>query len=78
MTATVVGNGTWLSVGEVAEILGIAPNTVRRYMAAGRFDEPIRPKTLPGGGHRRIHKDSVGRLQAEIDGGTAAQDSPAE
>lgn len=65
---SVVGDGTWLSVGEVADSLGISVSTVRRYVADGRLDQPVRTKRLPGGGHRRIHKDSVARLAAEIEG----------
>lgn len=62
-----VGDGTWLTVAEVAALLGIGDNTVRRYADDGRLDDPIKVKRLPSG-YRRIHKDSAARLQAEMDG----------
>lgn len=65
-----VGDGTWLLPDEVATLLGVHPSTVRRYMAEGRLDEPVKAKRLPSG-HRRIHKDSAARLKAEIDGDSA-------
>jgi excisionase family DNA binding protein len=63
----VVGDGTWLTVGEVAALLGVHPNTVIRYADEGWLDSPHRMKRLPGR-HRRIHKDSVDRLAREIAG----------
>lgn len=62
-----VGDGTWLGVGEVAAQLGVDDNTVRRYVDAGRLDNPVQVRRLPSG-YRRIHKDSLARLQAEISG----------
>jgi excisionase family DNA binding protein len=64
---TVTGDGTWLLPSEVASVLGVHVNTVHRYVADGRLDEPVKVRRLPSG-HRRIHKDSVGRLQAEMQG----------
>jgi excisionase family DNA binding protein len=67
----VVGDGTWLETSEAAQQLGVSDNTVRRYMAQGRLDEPVRPKLLPSG-HRRIHKDSVARLKNQIEANDAS------
>jgi len=62
-----VGDGAWLTVGEVAALLELGEETVRQYMAAGRLDEPTKTwRTL--GGHRRIHKDSAERLRRELRG----------
>ncbi len=63
----VVGDGTWLTVGEAAKALGVDEQTVRRYADAGRLDEPVKAARLAGG-HRRIHKDSVERLRTETYG----------
>lgn len=62
-----VGDGTWLTVGQAAAALGIGENTVRRYVEAGRLDDPV-PAARLAGGHRRIHRDSVARLRAEMYG----------
>lgn len=62
-----MGDGTWLTVGEVAALLGIGEETVRQYMAAGQFDEPTKTwRTL--GGHRRIHKDSAEQVRRRLHG----------
>ncbi|GAA2327625.1 helix-turn-helix domain-containing protein [Dactylosporangium salmoneum] len=61
----VVGDGTWLRPGEVAELLGVHVNTVLNWFDAGRFDQPVKPRRLVGG-HRRIHKDSAERVLREL------------
>lgn len=63
-----MADGPWLKVGEVAAMLGVDDNTVRRYADTGRLDDPVRVKRLPSG-HRRIHRDSAARLKAEIEQG---------
>lgn len=62
-----MGDGTWLTVGEAAELLGVHTNTVIRYADAGHLDHPYKVKRLPGR-HRRIHKDSVEHLMRETAG----------
>jgi excisionase family DNA binding protein len=63
----VVGDGTWLTVGEAAKALGVDEQTIRRYADAGRLDDPVKAARLAGG-HRRIHRDSVERLRGEMYG----------
>lgn len=63
----VVGDGTWLTVGEVAAALGVSDTTVREYLDSGRLDAPVKAARLPSG-HRRAHKDSVERLRREMYG----------
>jgi len=63
----VVGDGTWLTVGEIAKLLAVSDTTVRSYLDAGRLDEPVKPAVLPSG-HRRAHRDSVERLRREMYG----------
>ncbi len=62
-----VGDGTWLTVGEVATVLNVSDTTVRSYLDAGRLDQPVKAAKLPSG-HRRAHKDSVERLRRELYG----------
>ncbi len=62
-----VGDGTWLTVGEVAAVLNVSDTTVRSYLDAGRLDKPVKAAKLPSG-HRRAHKDSVEQLRRELYG----------
>lgn len=62
-----VGDGTWLSIGEIASRLGVSDTTARAYLDAGRLDEPVKPAVLPSG-HRRAHHSSVERLRREMYG----------
>lgn len=57
----VVGDGTWLSVGEAAERLRVGAETVRRAIDSGRLTAGRTP-----GGHRRVSAASVERLYAEM------------
>jgi DNA-binding transcriptional MerR regulator len=57
----------WLTIGEVAAILGVSHATARAYLDSGRLDEPVKSSRLPSG-HRRAHPDSVERLRSEIYG----------
>lgn len=61
----VVGDGTWLTIGEIAAVLGVSDTTAREYLDAGRLDEPVKAARLPSG-HRRAHRDSVERLRREM------------
>ena len=64
-----VGDGTWLTVGEVAAILHVGEETVRRWAAAGRLNDPVKVIRLSGEtGHRRFHRQSVERLRREMYG----------
>lgn len=58
-----VGDGTWLTVGEAAERLGVSDTTVRSYIAAGRLVATRLPS-----GHRRVRADSVDAMRREIYG----------
>lgn len=71
----VVGDGTWLRPGEVAEMLGVHVNTVLGYVDRGLLDNPVPARRLPGG-HRRIHKDSAAQLLAQPGGASAAEGAP--
>jgi excisionase family DNA binding protein len=59
----VVGDGTWLTVGEAAQRLGVSDTTVRSYIEAGRLTATRLPS-----GHRRVLADSVETMRREIYG----------
>jgi hypothetical protein len=63
--ATVVDD-TWLTVGQVADLLGVDVNTARRYADAGRLNDPVPMRRLPARGDRRIHRSSAERLLREL------------
>lgn len=46
----------WIAVTTAAELLGVAPRTIERYIAAGYLDAG----TLPGGGVRLSRAQVVG------------------
>lgn len=57
-----------ITVGKAALLLGVAPDTVARYLDEGKLQGIILPS-----GHRRIRQDSVDDLLAGADlGGGAA------
>lgn len=56
-----VGDGTWLTVGQAAERLRVGIETVRRAIDAGRLTAGRTP-----GGHRRVSAESVDRLFREM------------
>ena len=49
--------GGWLSLGPASELLGIDPDTLRRWADEGRV-----PAWTTPGGHRRFDADSLNRL----------------
>jgi excisionase family DNA binding protein len=51
-------SGDWISLGPAARLLGVDPDTLRRWSDVGR----IRSFTTPGG-HRRFARADVARLQ---------------
>jgi excisionase family DNA binding protein len=53
----VLGTGGWLSLGPASELLGIDPDTLRRWADEGRV-----PAWTTPGGHRRFDADSLNRL----------------
>jgi predicted site-specific integrase-resolvase len=59
----VVGDGTWLTVGELAKLLGVDDNTARKYVDDGDADKPVKHFR-----DRRIHKHSAERLRQELQG----------
>lgn len=56
-----VGDGTWLTVGETAERLRIGVDAVRRAVQRGDLTAGRTP-----GGHRRIRAESVEALRAQL------------
>ena len=58
----------WLRVGDVADVLGVSPNTVRRWTDVGRIAAHRSP-----GGHRRYLADDVHALLPREEGDGAAQ-----
>ena len=61
-----VGDGTWLTVGEAAERLRVGIDAVRRAIDAGKLTAGRTP-----GGHRRVSAESVERLFRELYPGEA-------
>lgn len=59
----VVGDGTWLTVGEAAEVLNVHPDTVRRAVTSGQLKAGRTP-----GGHRRITRASVEEFRRKLYG----------
>ena len=61
-----------LTVQDVAEILRIHPNTVRRWADSGEF----RMYRLPGRGQRRFRRSDISRyirkMRVKLNGSTAA------
>lgn len=65
-----VGDGTYLTVGEAAGRLGVDPQTVRRYADAGKVTVAgvvyrLRSHRLPGS-HRRIFAADVEAIRSAI------------
>ncbi|HEY5168926.1 MAG TPA: GAF domain-containing protein, partial [Thermoleophilia bacterium] len=58
----------WLRVGDVANLLGVSPNTVRRWTDVGRIAAHRSP-----GGHRRYLADDVLALLPQDEGDGGAQ-----
>lgn len=60
----------WLSLSDVAELLGVHPSTVRSWSDAGSF-----PVHRTQGGHRRFLRNEVDMwLQSQRTGGTSERD----
>ena len=61
MSEPTAGPGTsgWLSLGPASELLGIDPDTLRRWADEGRV-----PAWTTPGGHRRFDADALNRLVA--------------
>lgn len=66
----VVGDGTWLTVGEAAKLLRVDVGAVRRAVDAGKLVAGRTP-----GGHRRVSAESVERMRRELYPGEEQQDS---
>ncbi len=52
--------GDWLALGDASRLLGVAPQTLRRWSDAGQVDTFTTP-----GGHRRYRRSSLERMVAE-------------
>jgi len=57
---TISGDGDLLRLGQAAEILGVSPDTVRRWIKSGRLQAE-----RTGGGQRVVTRSDVARLAAE-------------
>jgi DNA-binding transcriptional MerR regulator len=59
MTTVTIAQGRRLRVGELAEVVGVAPDTIRYYERAGLLPAPARTAA----GYRAYHVDAVDRLR---------------
>ncbi len=60
----------WLSLSEVAELLGVHPGTVRNWANQGRI-----PVHRTGGGHRRFRRSEIELWQQARSGNGKAEDA---
>lgn len=69
-----VGEGRWLRVGQVAEILGVSVGTARNYVDAGKFRKTRRLAH----GDRRVWSEEVEQYAREMesDRGESGDDAP--
>lgn len=59
------GESEYLQVGEAAARLKVSDTTIREWFDSKRLDGFL----MPGSGYRRITRESVERLHAEMHGG---------
>jgi hypothetical protein len=57
-TRTVTSDGSWLSLGPASDLVGVDPDTLRRWADEGKVEAFITP-----GGHRRFALSSLQRIQ---------------
>lgn len=57
----VSAEGTYLTAGQAARILGVSPKTVNRWANDGRI-----PCLVTLGGHRRFHADVIATVAASM------------
>ncbi len=57
----VSADGSYLTPGQVARMLGVSPKTVYRWATAGRI-----PCVVTLGGHRRFRADDVAAVAASM------------
>lgn len=53
----------WISIGEVAQIMGVTSATIRSWESRYGWPQPVRTR----GSHRRYHRDSLGCFQRVAD-----------
>ena len=54
-------DGTYLTPGQVAQMLGVSPKTVYRWATAGRI-----PCVVTLGGHRRFRADVIAAVASSM------------
>ena len=57
----VSAEGTYLTPGQVARMLGVSPKTVYRWATAGRI-----PCVVTLGGHRRFRRDDIAAVASSM------------
>lgn len=62
-TTTSARSGRWLSLGPASQVLGVDPDTLRRWADDGRI-----PAWTTPGGHRRFDRAALERLSAQRHG----------
>ena len=66
MSNATLASPRWLSLGPASRLVGVDPDTLRRWADDGRIEAYVTP-----GGHRRFERETIEQLVADPPGGHA-------